>query len=265
MVQATVFLGASGLVIGVLLALAANKFRVQEDPRIGEVAACLPGANCGACGFPGCYGLAVAICEGKAPVNACVVGGNAVAERISEILGTSAEALEPKVAVVHCQGASEEVAEYKGIRDCEALNMLGGNKYCTYGCLGLGSCVRACPFGAMSMGDNGLPVVDEAKCTGCGVCVKACPRGVIGVAPSSQEVDMRCHSYDRGPTVRKHCKAGCIGCAICVRSCPEKCRFMDRGTLAKIDYSACKNCGICFAKCPVKVISWTKRKVDAAS
>ncbi|MGI6643991.1 MAG: RnfABCDGE type electron transport complex subunit B [Bacillota bacterium] len=264
MVEATLFLGGAGLVMGVLLGVAAKKFRVEEDPRIEAVLACLPGANCGACGFPGCSGLAMAICEGKAPVNACSVGGNAVAERISEILGTTAEALEPQVAVVHCQGASEEVAAYRGIRDCEALNMLGGSKLCPYGCLSLGSCVSACPFGAMSMGDNGLPVVDVTKCTGCGICVKTCPRGVIDLAPFNQEVDVRCHSHDRGATVRKYCKAGCIGCALCVKSCPEKCRFMEGGTLAKIDYAACKNCGVCVAKCPVKAISRMSRKVDAA-
>ncbi len=268
MLQATALLGASGLVIGVLLAVAAKKFRVEEDPKVAAIMECLPGANCGACGFPGCMGLAVAISEGKAPVNACTVGGNKVAEKISEIMGVATEALEPKVAMVFCQGddtRAERSAEYRGVMDCQALHALGGDKDCPYGCLGLGSCVKACPFDAIKMGDKGLPIVDPDKCVGCGLCVAACPRGVIGLVPRDQEVLVLCHSYDRGPTVRKYCKAGCIGCAICVKVCPQECRVMDLGTLAKIDYTLCQNCGICSGRCPVKVISFPMRKNGAAS
>ncbi len=267
MVQATVFLGASGLAIGVLLALAAKKFRVEEDPKIAEILACLPGANCGGCGFPGCSGLASAICQGRAAVNACPVGGNPVAERISEIMGVGAEAVVPQVAVIYCQGDNtnaEKTAEYYGVTECQALNMLGGDKQCTFGCLGLGTCARACPFGAITMADNGLPVVDVEKCTGCGVCVAACPRGVIGLAPIDQEVHVLCRSYEKGPVVRKHNKVGCIACSACVRACPQKCIVMDKGTLAKIDYTLCTNCGICSSKCPVSTISFPKKKVDVA-
>jgi len=257
MLEATLALGIAGLVFGGLLALAAQKFKVEVDPKVAEILSILPGANCGGCGFPGCSGLAGAIAEGKAPVSACVVGGNAVAEKIAGIMGKAAEAVEPMVAVVYCQGGeniAERTAEYAGIEDCRALNQIGGTKTCPFGCLGLGTCVRACPFDAMYMDENGLPVVVKEKCTGCGACVKACPRNIIRLAPKSKEVHILCRSYDKGPVVRKYCKVGCIACQICVRSCPVKAISMDRGTLAKIDYSICDNCGICAAKCPVKTI-----------
>lgn len=267
--SATIALGVSGLVIGILLAVAANKLRVETDPKIGQIQAVLPGANCGACGYPGCGGLAAAIVEGKAPVNGCKVGGNAVAEKVSGVMGVSAAAIEPVIAVVNCQGdcnLTERGAEYEGVTDCQALNALGGTKACGYGCLGLGSCVKACPFGAMYMSKDGLPVVIREKCTGCGVCVKACPRMLIALVPSDKEVNVLCRSYDRGPVVRKYCKIGCIACQACVRACPQKAISMDRGTLAKIDYSLCDNCGVCVEKCPVKTIrSYSKKAENAAS
>ncbi|HHT84896.1 MAG: RnfABCDGE type electron transport complex subunit B [Bacillota bacterium] len=257
MLTALVTLGAAGLVFGSFLALAAQKFRVEEDPKIAEILAVLPGANCGACGFPGCAGLAAAIAKGEAPCNACVPGGDGVAEKLASIMGMACDAVEPMIAVVYCQGdddRAEIVAEYHGVMDCKALDQLGGSKGCPYGCLGLGTCVRACPFDAMYMSPKGLPVVIEKKCTGCGACVRACPRGVIDLAPVSKRVHILCKSYDKGPQVRKYCKVGCIACRICVRSCPQKAISMDRDTLAKIDYSLCDNCGICATKCPAKTI-----------
>ncbi len=257
MLDAFLALGAAGLIFGGILALAAQKFKVEEDPRVVEILSVLPGANCGACGFPGCSGLAAAINEGQAPCNACIPGGNVVAEKIASIMGVAGEAVEPMVAVVYCQGdhdRAENLAEYHGVMDCHALNQLGGLKGCPYGCLGLGSCVNACPFGAMYMSPQGLPVVIKEKCTGCGACVRACPRNVIGLAPADKKVHILCRSYDKGPQVRKYCKAGCIACQLCVRSCPQKAISMDRKTLAKIDYSLCDNCGICATKCPVKAI-----------
>lgn len=257
MIEAFISLGISGLVIGVLLGVAARKFKVEEDPRVTEIQSVLPGANCGGCGYPGCSGLAAAIVEGRAPVNACVVGGNSVAEKISEIMGVSCAPVEPAVAVVYCQGTddvAQKVADYEGISDCAALNMLGGTKGCPFGCLGLGSCVKACPFGAIYMGAGGLPVVIRDKCTGCGACVRACPRKLIEIIPESKVVHILCRSYDRGPAVRKYCKVGCVACQACARACPQKAISMDKGTLAKIDYSLCDNCGVCVSKCPVNTI-----------
>ena len=268
MVEAVVSLGLSGLFIGVLLAVAAQKFKVETDPKITEIISALPGANCGGCGFPGCSGLANAIVEGTAPVTACIVGGSAVAEKIGEIMGVSAGAVEPSVAVVYCQGncANAEVSVvYEGVTDCQALHALGGTKRCTYSCLGLGSCVAACQFDAITMGEDGIPVVDREKCTGCGACAKACPRGIIDIIPAAKKVHILCRSYDKGPVTRKNCKTGCIACQACVRACPQKAISMDKGTLAKIDYSLCDNCGICVTKCPVKTIKSYEDRVEVAA
>lgn len=258
MLEAALSLGAAGLFIGALLAIAAQKFKVETDERVSLLTQALPGANCGGCGYPGCAALAEAIASGEAKTNACPVGGLSVAKKIAKIMGVGdEEEQEPLVAVVYCQGGNNEAviaADYDGIEDCAALNALGGNKECPYGCLGLGSCVKACPFDAMHMDENGLPVVDRDKCTGCGACVRACPRGVIDLVPVSKEVHILCRSFDRGPAVRKYCSVGCIACTICVRSCPQKAISMDKGTLAVIDYSICDNCGICATKCPAKTI-----------
>ncbi len=261
MLQAVLFLGASGLAIGAVLAVAAKRFQVETDPRVDQVLALLPGANCGACGFPGCSGLAQAIVEGRAPVDACKAVDKTFADGIADIMGVVAPTVEPQVAVVMCQGGAEvaaRVVDYHGLEDCQALNALGGNNGCPFGCLGLGSCVKACPFGALEMGEDGLPRVIKEKCTGCGACVKACPRGVIKLVAKKQEVHVRCSSYDRGALVRGYCKSGCIACQICVRSCPSGAITMERGTLAVIDPSLCTNCGVCVEKCPVKTIQKEK-------
>lgn len=268
MVGAIVSLGLSGLVIGVLLAVAAQKFKVDTDPRVAQIISVLPGANCGGCGFPGCSGLANAIVEGRAPVNACVVGGSNVAEKVAGIMGVGADDIEPSVAVVYCQGNcdnAETTAAYEGVDDCRALHALGGTKKCAYGCLGLGSCVKACRFGAIKMGGDGIPVVDREKCTGCAACAKACPRAVIEMVPASKKVHILCRSYDKGPVTRKNCRVGCIACQACVRACPQKAISMDNGTLAKIDYSLCDNCGICVTKCPVKAIGSYRDKIETAA
>ena len=257
MLNAIIALGIAGLVFGAMLALAAEKFKVEQDPRMLEILNVLPGANCGACGFPGCSGLAEAIARGEAPANACVPGGKAAAEAISKIMNVDVAESMSEVAVVYCQGHehnAEISAQYHGVTSCKGANMLGGHKSCASGCLGFGDCVKACPFGAMYMSEEGLPVVIKEKCTGCGACAKACPRGIIDLVPPDKDVHILCRSFDKGPSVRKYCKVGCIACQLCVRSCPQEAISMDKGTLAKIDYSLCDNCGICATKCPTGAI-----------
>lgn len=257
MLNAVIVLGVSGLVIGVVLAVMATKFKVEVDPKVPEVQSCLPGANCGACGYPGCGGLAEAIVAGTAATNSCKVGGKVTAEKVAKIMGVGATDVEKQVAVVYCQGDCEKAemkVSYEGVTDCAALNALGGTKACVYSCLGLGACAAACPFDALHMNEKGIPVVDRDKCTGCGICVRTCPRDIIGLADSDKTVHILCRSYDKGPVVRKNCKVGCIACQLCVKACPEKAISMDQGTLAKIDYSLCDNCQICVSKCPVKTI-----------
>ncbi len=226
MLTAVIALGALALVAAFGLAVAARAFAVETDPRIELVEAALPGANCGACGYPGCSGLAKAIVEGKVEIGACPAGGDGVAEAVSKIMGVSYRGGgERMVAMVLC-GGSDQVAGkrflYNGVRDCSSAALIfGGDKNCRYGCLGLGTCVGICPFGAMIMLPGGLARVDPVKCTGCGKCVDACPKKIIKMVPARRAVHILCSSHDKGAVAKKACAKACIACGKCVKTAPQ--------------------------------------------
>ena len=258
-------LGGLGLLFGAGLAFASKKFEVSVDPRTEAIRDLLPGANCGACGYPGCDGFAAAIVLGKAPVDSCPVGGCTLAEAIGTIMGIEARASVPKVAKVLCQGTCDKAVDkyvYAGIKDCLAASMLsGGPKGCKYGCMGLGTCEQVCPFDAIHVADQGIAVVDEQKCTACNRCVVACPKNIIELIPKSSEVQILCISKDKGKEVKANCQVGCIGCKICVKACKfEAIDFDDN--LARINYEKCTQCMVCAEKCPTKAINadFSKRK-----
>ncbi len=263
MMTAALVLGGTGLVLGAGLAFVAVKIAVPPDPRVAAVRERLPGANCGACGYPGCDGLASALVKGEAKPDACSAGGPSTAAAVADVLGLEAEVGERLVVHVHCVGTDEKARrsyEYQGIDDCRAAAIMpgGGPKACSYGCVGLGTCVKACPFDALSMDDaTGLPVVDREKCTGCGICTQECPKGILALVPASQPTVVSCRSLDRGPQVRKACTAGCIACGLCVRQCPQKTISMVNN-VAYIDPSGCDGCGVCVEKCPTKCIVATQ-------
>jgi len=246
-------LGAMGAIFGALLAFAAKIFYVEVDPKQEAVRACLAGANCGGCGYPGCDGYAAAVAAGKAPVNCCVAGGQAAADQIAEIMGVSAGAEEKMVAFVPCSGA-EGVAvkrfNYSGPQDCQAAMLFGGksNKECRFACIGLGNCARACKFGAMHI-VNGVAKVDRDKCVGCMACADACPKKIIDLIPVSKKVHVNCVNKDKGPAVMKVCSNGCIGCRMCEKTCKFDAIHVVDG-VAKIDYDKCKNCKMCTKACP---------------
>ena len=213
-------IGSLGLFFGASLAYASKKFAVEVDPKIEEIIEKLPGANCGGCGYPGCSGYAEAVVKSGASMTLCSPGGDAVIQDIANIMGVKAvEAGEKMVAVVQCRGDNEKAPKrfhYAGITNCHAAQIImGGDKACIYGCLGLGTCVESCPFGAMKMGEAGLPIVNEDKCTACGMCVSACPRGIMKLIPVSQQVFIGCVSQDKGKAVKQVCKVGCTGCTLC--------------------------------------------------
>jgi len=222
MVSAIIGLGGMGLLFGAGLAFASKKFAIKVDSRIEEIVAALPGANCGACGYPGCSGYAEAIVNSGSniKIDLCIPGGSDVSAEIARIMGMDAvDTNEAMVAVVQCQGDNEKAPrrfQYQGVKDCTAAQMImQGDKACTYGCLGYGTCVAACPFNALIMGKNGLPVVLEDKCTGCGMCVKACPRSIMKLIPVSQKIYLGCVSQGKAREVKAVCSVGCIGCALC--------------------------------------------------
>ncbi len=255
-------MGALALLFSTGLVFAYKKLRVYEDPKIEAVAAVLPQANCGACGFSGCRGFAEAVVKGQAAVSGCPVGGKEVAQRIANLLGVKAEHTVRKVARVHCRGtyqAAKEKGQYLGPKTCLASHLIGGNKQCLFGCLGLGDCVRACSFEAIYMNQDGLPVVIEDKCTACGQCVNACPRNIIELHPVDQQILVFCRSEDRGPLARRLCKNACIACGICVRACPDA--IILENYLAKIiDYKKIAPEKIAeIEKCPTGAIGRLKK------
>jgi len=258
-------LGGIGLVFGGILAYASQKFAVEVDPRITAISEVLPGANCGGCGFAGCSGLANAIVEGSAPVNACPVGGPEIAKKIAEIMGVEAEEGVRKVAHVICNGDAQnckEKFEYFGIQDCKAAAMLsGGSKSCAYGCLGLGTCVKACQFDAIEITDGKIARINPEKCTACGKCIEVCPKQVIHFVPYEQDVVVDCNNKEKGKTVKEKCNVGCIGCQLCVKVCPFGAMEFSNN-LATINYEKCTNCMLCAEKCPTKAIyaNFEKRK-----
>jgi len=205
-------MGGLGIVIGIVLAAASKIFYVYVDPMILDVEAALPGANCGGCGFAGCSANAEAIVSGKSSPNSCVAAGAEVAEAIAAILGVSVEAKEPDIALPDCTYGVKDAATkfiYDGVNDCRAAVLIsGGMKVCSIGCLGLGTCARACPFGAISMGPKGLPVVNEAKCTGCGTCERVCPKNIIKLSSVTRRILLEYTRNDCTTPCQRACPAG---------------------------------------------------------
>jgi len=254
-----IFLFGMSTVFGFVLAFAAKKFAVKIDPRVEQVNDVLAHAHCGACGYAGCEQYAEAVVKDpNVSPSLCIPAGEKAAMKVAEITGKKAEIKEQEFARIMCQGdwtRSEKKFVYEGVLDCRAAVLAGGgDKACIYGCLGYGTCSRVCPFNAITMSSQGLPIVDLEKCTGCRKCESACPKKVIEVLPASKAVLVACHSKDKGPNVRKVCKVGCIACGMCAKVCPFDAVKVENN-LAKIDPAKCKVCGLCATKCPTKAIS----------
>lgn len=254
---AAAIVGAVGIFVGLFLGIAGIVFKVQVDEKEEAVLSALPGNNCGGCGYAGCSGLAAAIAKGEAAANACPVGGEPVGKRIAAIMGVEPESVERRVAFVACQGTCEKAHldyEYNGIEDCRMMDYVpgGGPKSCSSGCLGYGSCVKACPFDAIHVVD-GVAVVDKEACKACEKCVAVCPKHLISLIPYKAKYVVACSSADKGPATVKSCDAGCVGCGICVRSCPGNAVSV-ADFHAAIDQDKCVGCGVCAEKCPKKSI-----------
>ena len=252
-----------GAVLAIVLYFVAEKFKVEEDPRIDEVEKVLPGANCGGCGQAGCRAFAQFCVESSPNLDKCFcpVGGNDGMQKVAAVLGVEVAAKEPMVAVVRCNGNCENrprTNEYGGYQSCRVKAALySGDTGCSFGCLGCGDCVAACQFGAISMdSETGLPVVDEDKCTACGACVKACPKNVIELRNKGRRnmrVFVSCVNKDKGAAARKACKAACIGCSKCAKVCTFEAITVENN-VAYIDFTKCKLCKKCVAECPTGAI-----------
>lgn len=247
----------TSIICAVLLTLADAFFGVKEDETATAIRDCLPGANCGACGYSGCDGYARALAEKTVEkTNLCVPGGDNVAKDIAAILGVEAEDVVERVAYVACNGTCNAVEvkyEYQGEKSCYLANVAySGNKSCIYACLGYGDCAVVCPQNAITV-ENGVARVNSRKCIGCGICVRACPNSIIHLIRDTSRVVVECSNHDKGAQTRQYCSNGCIGCMKCQKVCPNG-AITVTNNLAQIDYSLCTGCGECVKVCPVHCI-----------
>lgn len=255
-------LASIGAIAALILYVIAQRFKVEEDPRIDEVEQLLPGANCGGCGKAGCRNFA------ESCVNAhslegmlCPVGGNETMKKIASVLGKEAHEAEARVAVVRCNGTCQyrpRTGIYEGASNCAIINSLyAGNTGCAYGCLGCGDCVSVCSLGAISIDPNtGLPIVDIDICGGCGACARACPRNIIEVrrkGPKGRGVYVSCVNKDKGGVARKACDVACIGCGKCAKECKFE-AITIANNVSYIDSDKCKMCRKCVDVCPTGAI-----------
>ena len=252
---AVLILGATALLLGLMLSYASKVFAVKQDEKEIALREALPGANCGACGYAGCDGYAEALNKGEAEPNLCAPGGADTAAALGEILGVEVSII-PKKAVVKCKGCKDNAAmryEYVGLDSCaSAMALAGGPKECSYGCLGLGDCVKACEFNAIKI-ENKIARIDYDICGGCGSCAAVCPREIISIMEFPFKPTVLCKSKDKGAVARKVCKTSCIGCGICAKNCPSN-AITVTDFLAEIDPDKCTACGLCIEKCPQKCI-----------
>jgi len=240
------------LTAGILLLVFSRLFAIKKDPREKAVRECLPGVNCGACGYKGCDDYAAAIVESGAAASLCVPGGQKVADELCEIMGIEKETVKDVIAFVPCNGNCESTtrtAEYEGVETCRGAAMLyGGTKSCRFACLGLGDCAAVCPSGAICMAD-GIAHIDTSRCIGCGLCKKTCPKQIIEMLPRSAKTAVRCMNKQKGADARKACTSACIGCKKCEKACSAGAVTV-KDNLAVIDYNKCTYCALCVDECP---------------
>ncbi len=242
-----------GALCALILVLASKYMSVPVDERLAAVRECLPGANCGACGYPGCDGYAEALANGsETRTNLCIPGADKVSKDVSEALGVEFANVVEMVAFVKCMGncnISKEKYTYEGIGSCRAASLLYNGKWeCTQGCLGYGDCAAVCPQNAIVI-ENGLARVETKKCVGCGLCAKACPHGLIDIIPDVERVVVTCSNTERGAVARGKCENACIGCKKCEKVCPDGAiKVIDN--CAVVDYTKCTGCGLCTESCP---------------
>jgi RnfABCDGE-type electron transport complex B subunit len=251
-----------GVVFATLLAVAHKKLRVVEDPRIDRVDDLLPGANCGACGSPGCRAFAEMVVNGEAKPGRCTVSPQENVESIANLLGVEMGTEEKRVARLLCAGGKHEAhqaASYSGEQSCRAITMVSaGGKGCIWGCLGHGDCEKACTFDAITMNEDRLPVVDIDKCTACGDCVVSCPKDLFTLMPLSQKLIVQCRSLLSGEAAEELCSVACNACGRCALDAAEGLITMSNNLpvihTEKIEAQSIE----AIHRCPTGAIAWVE-------
>jgi electron transport complex protein RnfB len=252
-----------GLVFGIALGSAAERFKVTTNPLVDRVRDRLPSANCGACGFAGCTAYAEAVvARADVSPSLCIPGRAPVANAVAELTGKAAGDVLDRIVVMTCHGTSAYArteAEYAGIPTCAAAALIfGGPRACKNGCLGLGDCVRACPFDALTIAEGGIAQVIVDACTGCGVCVSVCPKDLFRLYPRNRRVELACKAVDKQSVVRSTCMVGCTTCRKCVAKCPAGAIEWDGRTIL-LDHDKCIAYGpscleACVDICPTNIL-----------
>ena len=255
-----VILFGLGLFFATVLAVAYKSFKVEEDPRIDAVEGLLPGANCGACGSPGCRAFAELVVEGEARPGRCTVSPSRQVEMIADLLGVEMGTEEKRVARLLCAGGKNEAhqaATYAGETTCRAVTIVaGGSKGCIWGCLGHADCEIACTFGAITMNDDRLPVVDIDKCTACSDCVETCPKDLFTLMPLSRKLIVQCRSLLSGEAAEDLCSVACNACGRCAMDAAEGLITMSNN-LPVIDAGRIEEQTIqAIERCPTRAIVW---------
>lgn len=262
LIYTIVTLSLIGFISAIILYFVAQKFKIVEDPRIDEIAALLPGVNCGGCGYPGCRGLAEEMVKASDITDmVCPVSEKEVMKQIGSLLGFEVVVQEPKIAVVRCNGSCTNrplTNYYDGAQSCTyAAGFYTGDTACNYGCLGFGDCVKVCKFDAIYIDPiSNLPVVSNEKCVSCGACVKACPKLIIELrykGKKDHRIFVSCMNKDRGVVAKKACNVACIGCSKCQKVCAFDAITIE-DNLAYIDFNKCKLCRKCVSECPTNSI-----------
>ncbi len=253
-------LGGVGLVFGAFIALAHARLSVWEDPRIDAVANLLPNNNCGACGLPGCRAFAEQAVAGVIQPAQCTVMDEAGIAAVAGYLGVDAGTAVRRVARLLCAGGTDvaiQQAEYRGLPSCAAAaSVAGGGKGCTWGCLGLADCEQACDFGAITMNEAGLPVVDPVKCTACGDCVTACPKDLFVIEALNDHLVVQCRNLVSGDDVTQLCSVACTACGKCVQDAASGLISVASG-VAVVDYALIdKEDPKAVSRCPTGAIVW---------